>query len=52
MERCVWVVHYDNYGDRWLQGIYDSEDKVKDFVCPAGTAEWQWDYKVSKERLL
>lgn len=50
--RYVWVVEYDNYGDRWLHGIYDSEDKVQEFVMPPDYERpWAWDYTVSKERL-
>lgn len=50
--RYVWLVHYGNYGDRWLHGVYDSEEKVQEFICPPDEDRWRWDYEVSKERLL
>lgn len=49
--RYVWLVHYDNYGDRWLHGVYDSEDKVAEFKPQDPERPWECDYEISKERV-
>jgi uncharacterized short protein YbdD (DUF466 family) len=49
--RYVWVVHYDNYGDRWLVGVFDSEDKVTQFRPKDPERPWHCDYEIAKTRL-
>jgi hypothetical protein len=31
--RYVWVAEYDEYGDRWIHGVYDSEEKALSCEC-------------------
>lgn len=55
-ERYVWIVHYDNYGDTWISGVFDSEDKAQRYMDehdPPGLRrpEWNCDYKMEKTRL-
>jgi hypothetical protein len=54
--RYVWLVHYDNYGDTWLAGAFDSEEKAWAYVDGNDPQwrykdEWQRDYRVDKTRL-
>jgi hypothetical protein len=37
--RYVWVAEYDEYGDRWIHGVYDSEEKALSLAS---------DYKITK----
>lgn len=46
--KYVWVVHYDRYGDRWLVGVFDSEDKVKKFQPKDPERPWECDYDIHK----
>jgi hypothetical protein len=47
----VWVVHYDNYGDRWLVGVFDDESLVSKFKPQDAERPWACDYEVVKTRL-
>lgn len=54
--RYVWLVHYDNYGDTWLTGAYDSEDKAHAWLDEHDPGwrdkdDWMRDYRVDKTRL-
>lgn len=55
--RYVWIVTYDNYGDTWLSGVFDSEEKAAAYVeehdpDAQRRYEWQQDYRIDKQRLL
>lgn len=48
MSMKAWVVHYDAYGDWWLHGVYDSEEKVARFLSDPEHPWRRSDYKVEK----
>jgi hypothetical protein len=55
-QRYVWVVHYDSYGDKWISGIFDSEDKAVAWVeendAPVEDRTiWNRDYTIEREIL-
>ena len=51
--RYVWVVKYDAYGDSWISGIFDSEEKAKAYEeqhdpVAQRRYEWQHDYVIDR----
>lgn len=47
-QQYVWVVSYDNYGDQWLVGVFDSEEKVEKFKPDDPERPWECDYRIDK----
>ena len=39
------VVHHDayQYGDRHVEGVFDSKDKAEDYIFKKGSADWEID---------
>lgn len=47
----VWIVFYDAYGDFWVSGVYDSEDKATAWLAENDGPhrhDWQHDYRIEK----
>jgi len=49
--KYVWVVRYDNYGDRWLVGVFDDETQLAKFRPKDPERPWECDYEITKARL-
>lgn len=51
----VWLVFYDAYGDFWVSGVFDSEDKATAWVAENDGPhqyDWQHDYRIEKHSVI
>jgi hypothetical protein len=47
----VWIVFYDAYGDFWVSGVFDSEDKATTWVAENDGPHrygWEHNYRIEK----